>query len=212
MVDICVGAEQKKFHLHRDLLCDRSAYFKACFEGDFEEAQQKELYLLEDDVESFDLFVRWLYGATLKKISLDEDLLVYLALVTLANKLSLEQLHNETMDHILGFYRLAPPKLDADTIRSNHRNTFTGDPLRRLVIQFAAWTAVLNGNTDSVGDNQDLLEGGSKIAVDFTTWLARYYATSKGNCATILEIDPRIESNCVYHVHNSTPACSNPSN
>lgn len=207
MVDIFVGAEQKRLHLHRDLLCNRSDYFKACFEGDFEEAQQQELFLPEDDVESFDLFVRWLYGALLENISSDYDLLVYLELVVLASKLCLEHLQNETMDQILGFYRLAAPKLSADTVRSIYWSTSTGDPLRRLVIQFAAWTAVLNEDTDFDGDNQDLLEGGGKIAVDFTTWLARYYAASKENRATILEIDPRIESNCVYHEHNSTPAC-----
>ena len=57
MVDIFVGAERKQFHLHHDLLCDRSDYFKACFEGDFKEAEQKELFLPEDDIESFGLFV-----------------------------------------------------------------------------------------------------------------------------------------------------------
>ena len=163
-------------------------------------------------MESFDLLVRWLYSARLKNIRSDDDLLVHIALVILANKLCLEHLHNETMDHILGFYRLAPPNLNADTIRSVYWDTSTGNPLRRLVIQSAAWTAVLNEDTDFDGDNQQLLEGGGTIAVDFTTWLARYYATSNGNRAIIHEIDPRRESNCVYHEHDSTPVCSDPFN
>lgn len=212
MVDIFVGAEQRRFHLHRDLLCNRSVYFKGCFEGDFEDAQQQELFLPEVDVESFDLLVRWLYGSPLKKISSDDDLLAYFALTTLADNLFLERLHNETMNHILEFYRLAPPKLDAKSIRSIYPKTLTGDPLRRLVIQFAAWAAVLDEDTDFDRNNQDLLEGGGKIAVDFTTWLARYYAASKENRTAILKVDPRIKSNCSYHQHILTPACSDPSN
>lgn len=57
-VDIFVGAERKKFHLHRDLLCDRLNYFTACSTVKFEEAEQKQLSLPEDDIESFDLLVK----------------------------------------------------------------------------------------------------------------------------------------------------------
>lgn len=57
-VDIFVGAERKKFRLHLDLLCDRSDYFTACSAVRFEEAQQKQLSLPEDDIESFDLLVK----------------------------------------------------------------------------------------------------------------------------------------------------------
>ena len=45
MFDVFLGLTRKKFHLHKDLLCDRSDYFKAAFQGDFQEATMIELYL-----------------------------------------------------------------------------------------------------------------------------------------------------------------------
>ena len=211
MIDIFVGAEQSRFHLHLDLLCDRSDYFKACIKGNFKEAQQKELFLPEDDIESFDLFVRWLYGATLKKISSKDDLPVYLALSILANKLCLEHLQNETMDHILIFYRLSPPETNARTIRFIYGNTYAGYPLLKLLVRCAAWKVVFNEATVFEFDEQSLLRGGGDIAIAFATLQATYYAASKGNRKTIEEIDPRRKSNCDYHEHNITPACSDPS-
>ncbi|KAF6234196.1 hypothetical protein HO173_007616 [Letharia columbiana] len=79
-VDIFFGTGRKKFHLHRDSLCDRLNYFTACSTVRFEEAQQKQLFLPDDDIEGFDLLVKVTIRCTLKKTSSDNDLPVYLAL------------------------------------------------------------------------------------------------------------------------------------
>ena len=70
MVNVFV--ENNKFTLHKDLLCNRSDYFRACFDGKFHEAEKKEVRLLGDNVEAFKLFVDWLYGAPVKEIEPDE--------------------------------------------------------------------------------------------------------------------------------------------
>ena len=57
MVDVFVGAERKKFHLHCDLLCERSLFFKVSFMGKFKEAEASELTLPEDSAGSFELLV-----------------------------------------------------------------------------------------------------------------------------------------------------------
>lgn len=208
MIDVYVGAEQKKFHLHRDLLCDRSEYFKACFDGNFKEAQQKELYLPEDDIESFDLFVRWLYGAPLKKISSDDDLLVYLALIVLANKLCLEYLQNEAMDHILRFHRKIPGSVRYDCLHYIYQNTSSHDHIRSYSVSLAAWTTVSKQPPLLTADCIRLIREGGDLAVDFTFRLSLFYAKSKGDHEAIAWMDPRKASNCCYHKHNSTPVCS----
>ena len=207
MVDVFVGAERKKYHLHRDLLCERSEFFKASFMGSFEEAAAEEVALPEDNAASFELFVGWLYGILLIRIPSEDELSAYVDLVILAQKLCLEQLQNETMDCILRFYRTSSQPVAAHIIRSIYENTSKGDPLRRLAIRSASWTAVHNEAFRFTPDNKDLIQGGGAIAFDFTSSLAYYFIHTKGVHECVMEIDPRRKPNCYYHKHNSTPVC-----
>ncbi|KAL9066958.1 MAG: hypothetical protein Q9161_007202 [Pseudevernia consocians] len=215
MVDIYVGTSRRKFRLHRDLLCERSEFFEAALEGHFKEAEAQELTLPEDSVESFERLVCWLYGAPLMSMPLEpseDDFSANVNLFILAKKLCLEHLQNETMDRVLKYYRLVLLEVDVCILCEN---TSAGDPLRRLSIQCAAWKAVFNAvhNKDTAFESgsEYLLEGGGEIAIDFASWLARFYAISKGSRGKLASIDPRRKSNCFYHVHNSTLACSDPS-
>ncbi len=206
MVDIFVGTERKRFHLHRDLLCDRSDYFKACFSGNFKEAQQNELSLPEDNVESVCLLVRWLYGAPLKKMSSNDDLPVYCALIILANKLLLEHLQNETMDYVLRFHRTNPVSIDFDTLHNIYQNTSDQDRFRKYLVSLAALMTVSTRDTISA-DHQLLIREGGDLAVDYTVWFSTFYAASTRGSNIIAKLDPRRYSNCANHKHNSTPIC-----
>jgi hypothetical protein len=44
------------------LLCNTSPFFRSALKGSFAEASKRSIELPEDDADSFDLFVRWLYG------------------------------------------------------------------------------------------------------------------------------------------------------
>ncbi len=206
MVDIFVGTERKKFRLHRDLLCDRSDYFKACFLGKFKEAQQKELSLPEDNVEGFGLLVRWLYGAPLKKMSSNDDLPVYCALIILANKLLLEHLHNEAMDSMLRFHRTNPVSIDVESLHNIYQNTSDQERVRKYFVSLAAWTTASKKNFFLGADYKRLIREVGDFAVDYTVRLSIYYAglTRSGD---IGKVDPRKVSNCTNHKHNSTPIC-----
>ena len=208
MVDIFVGAGRKQFHLHHDLLCDRSDYFKACFEGGFKEAEQKELFLPEDDIESFGLFVKWLYGASLKKISSKDELSVYFTLFVLANKLCLEHLRNETMDQILRFDRTStyPVPVDYQIIRFIYRNTSDQDSIRKYLVDLAAWTAVFEWVDGLSTHEQGLIREGGDLAVDFAISLSVFHAEWDNDDPNLN--DPRRQSNCTYLKHNSTPFCA----
>ena len=199
MVDIFVGVEQNQFHLHRDLLCDRSDYFKACFERSFKEAQQGQLFLQEDDTGSFDLFVKWLYGAPLKKIGSHDDLLVFLALVVLVKKLCLEYLQNEAMDHILKFHRVSASDFGHQYLHYIYQNTSDQDRIRTYLVAHAAWMIVWKQGAELTAEYQRLIRDGGDLAVDLTNWLLHYHT------------DPRRASNCAYHKHDFTPTCSVPS-
>ena len=219
MVDVLVGAERKKFHLHRDLLCDRSDYFKACFEGNFMEAQQNELFLPEDDSKSFDLFVGWLYGGTLKKISSNAELPAYFALVVLASKLCLEHLRNETMDHILRFHRTNPVFVDYQSLRMIDDNSSSDDCFYVYLLCLAVWTVVSKQAAGALLDHKDsvlipdyerLISEGGNLAVNLTHALLEFYNTHDYQNSALM--DPRRRSNCFFHKHNSTPVCGKLSN
>ena len=207
MVDIYVGPERKKFHLHRDLLCERSEFFKASFMGNFKEAAAEEMALPEDNVVSFELFVGWLYGGSVISIPSDDEFPAYVDLVILSQKLCLEQLQNETTDRILMLYRTSSRKLTADAIRSVYENTSAGDPLRNLTVRCASWAAVRHETSSFAPDDKDLMKTSGEFAIDFTTMLARYYIDKIGICDRTEETDPRRKPNCFYHKHNSTPVC-----
>ena len=207
MVDIFVGAEQRRFHLHCDLLCERSDFFRAAFRGHFREAEAEELTLPDENVESFELLVAWMYGASLKSIPSEDAFTAYLCLVILARKLCLEHLQNEAMDHILRFYRTSLSTMKVETIRWIYENTLVGDPLRRLTIRCASWTAMINETDISESDDRYLLEEGGEIAVDFASTLADYCYSTKWDPDYIENADPRGLPNCFYHKHESTPIC-----
>lgn len=61
MVDILVGSVKHVSRIHKDLICVRLRFFDRIFNGRFKEAQEQIATLPENDVDSFELFVRWLY-------------------------------------------------------------------------------------------------------------------------------------------------------
>ena len=212
MVDVFVGTERKKFHLHRDLLCDRSEYFNACFGGDFKEAKEKELHIPEDNVAGFELFASWLYGAPLKQIEDQDALLPHIALHVLASKLCVERLQNEVMDLIIRFYRVHPGLVEAQSLGYIYENTSEGDPLRVFSVRLLSWTIVDTNIMELSPDHKILLGLAGDFAVDLTSWLIKSSANSKAKSGMsdipeLLE-DPRSVSNCNFHKHNSTTACS----
>ena len=211
MVDIYVGAERKKFRLHRDVLCGRSDYFKACFEGNFNEAQQKELSLPEDDIKSFALFVGWMYGGFLKRVNSKDEIPAYFRLVVFANKLCLEYLQNEAMDCILRFHRTNPVGIDYQTLHYLYENTSNQDCIRLYSLAIVAWAAVSEHWVGLPESYHHLVREGGDLAVDFAHSLLVLEDVTKGDDEIIRKYDPRRLSNCTYHKHTSTPKCGDTS-
>lgn len=61
MVFVDVGAEQKRYAMHKGLLCSRSGYFKAALTGKFREAEDQVVTLDDEEPETFRMFNAWLY-------------------------------------------------------------------------------------------------------------------------------------------------------
>lgn len=200
---VTVNVQDHKFYIHKNLLCNRSSYFRACFDGKFKEAEDNVFNLPDDDVEAFKLFVDWLYGAPVKKCG-PEELASFLALLVFSEKICLEFLHNEIMNQIRAFYRTCDqdPPVSTRTIQYVYENTLSTSPLRYFIISLAAWTCVESVTTALTGiAYEELLRQGGDFAVDFSFSLALVHTPSG------VSKDPRSVPSCTFHNHKTTPPC-----
>lgn len=60
-----VGSDEKRYAVHRALLCYYSPYFTAALNGSFKEADEDALKLKNTGHKVFDIFLHWLYTQTL---------------------------------------------------------------------------------------------------------------------------------------------------
>jgi hypothetical protein len=101
IINLFVEPKRKKYHVHKDLICERSEYFQKAFQPiTLKESLEGGIYFPEDVPEAFDLFVRWLYTSELDNADsiTDEKLLNYAHLYVLADKVCLGQLQNAAID------------------------------------------------------------------------------------------------------------------
>jgi hypothetical protein len=69
MVNIYVGPEKEHFHVQRAAICGKIPYFEKMFkDGGFAESYTKSATFPEDDPESVDLLLGWVYQALSKSL------------------------------------------------------------------------------------------------------------------------------------------------
>lgn len=71
MVIVYVGKKRKEYCLHRKILCSKSPYFESKF-GKLGYSCN-EIYMVDESVFVFDMFVDWLYGRDLAELSALRD-------------------------------------------------------------------------------------------------------------------------------------------
>ena len=209
MVDIFVGPKRKTFRLHEDLLCDRSGYFKATFQGEFAEAKSKELYLSEDNDSSFELFVNWLYGGDVQvgQPSTDDALPAYFGLLALADKILIEHLRNVATDRIRGYYRDSQARILGRDLAFVFENT-RGHLMQRSMACVAAMQTLKScANKGLPADLRELIMKGGDLAAAFAKYLL--YSPEHGK---IPRIDHMLDLNrsCDFHFHDHTTKCKGP--
>ncbi|EPS42122.1 hypothetical protein H072_3838 [Dactylellina haptotyla CBS 200.50] len=56
-----VGNPPKEYRVHRNILCERSSYFTAVCNGNFQESQTREINLPEQNPQVFEILLKYLY-------------------------------------------------------------------------------------------------------------------------------------------------------
>jgi len=201
MINVYVGAKCKKFHLHNGLLSDRSDFFRKALGGGFQEQDERAVYLPDEDVGAFELFVRWIYGAPLRAPSDLDSFTRHLALYVMAEKFCMEPLKNLLMDAIRTYYRFNGIRGGPEQMEYVYENTPADSSLRLFLVRAAAYGVVARINQELPKNFLELLKKGGDVAADFTSALLRSSAIRPRTTAPSMELD------CAYHEHKSTKSC-----
>jgi len=204
MVDVYVGAAQRHWALHRNLLCHHSERLEDELQG----SQAETLHLADYDPAGFELLVTWLYQGRLEDVSDMADApqkydyaVCCHKLYLLCHRFDMVQLKNVAMDQYRKGLHEAQLVPDADEIDDIYRNSPTASPFRRLVTRIAARQIMDPGSDRGVDSYRRCFESNPDFALDLVT--AIRLATGG-----VLLDDPTDTANgCDYHDHEVGPRC-----
>lgn len=151
VVTFYVGPDKVVFHVHEHLLFDASPVFKAAFSGHFKEASERSMPLPEDDKDSVERMVQWLYTKEFDltvPVSEGTSAECYLQLAklnTLAEKYDIYLLRNHIVDKLFDLRNpskvqtmkfLSPP---IPAIKHVYDNTTERSSFRKLIVAWHAY-------------------------------------------------------------------------
>ncbi|TVY41601.1 hypothetical protein LOCC1_G007767 [Lachnellula occidentalis] len=161
MVTFEIGPDKQKFLIHKEIACQASPVFEKAFNSNFEEGQTQ-TYKLEDvEPDTFRFFSKWMYSQKLSLLEHDIDTVYARAmgeddqhsekcvmqdyllaeLWILGDRLFMKSLQNYVMQDMVATGH-ACGSMDYACLPIIYRNTLTGSPLRRLVVDQYAWGSV----------------------------------------------------------------------
>ena len=204
-----MGPKRKTFRVHEALLCDRSEYFRATFQGSFSEATTKELYLPDDNDASFQIFVNWLYGGDqhVGMPKTDDELEAVFGLLALAEKVLVNHLRNLAADVIRAYYRETKARVLARDLGFVFENTTAHLLQRSLAVVAAMQTLKLCANKSLPADFKELVLKGGEVAAAYTKYMLYSLEFARG---TRVEHMLDKERSCTFHIHEGTEVCKGP--
>ena len=144
MVSIFVGSEEKKFVLHKLLLCKEAPYFNKMFNGNFDEANTQECYLKDEEPYAFELFVYYIYANRFPDDvnTVAGVILVFEPIVkfyVLADKLLMSKAAKTAcLDALIAARAASGHRFGENTVKFVLSHTAEGCPLRKLVVDIIA--------------------------------------------------------------------------
>lgn len=127
--------------VHKNLVCRYSSFFKAACKGSFREAESNEVKLPDDEPETFDNFVQWLYARDFERPMTESggpDWVCIFDTYVLADKLGAPKFSNYVMNLMVHEaetrwdQELSLPNAAAVSVA--YENTPGSSPLRRFLV------------------------------------------------------------------------------
>ncbi|KAJ9659781.1 hypothetical protein H2201_007217 [Coniosporium apollinis] len=207
--EVLIGPSKTRFLVHRELLTFHSPFFAAALNGTFAEGLSQSVTLPEERVDTFELFVFWLYTQNLDEVFIKDGKPTYFLLLDLystADRLSVEKLRNQVVDKVA---ELAEEKNSVPTPSDTYilyESIRDNAPMRQLILDLFAFK-----KTDNLLENhphdwhprflRDLIvklkrkDLSAMWRHDIAPWKPSSWTTTKAcdNCAVVLK--PELSAN-----------------
>ncbi|KAL8731659.1 MAG: hypothetical protein Q9181_004235 [Wetmoreana brouardii] len=217
MVTVIIGGKRKSYVVHRDLLCYRSNHFKKALLGEFKEAQTGQIEFLNEEEQTFEMFLGWLYNnnedPVLRTPENYRELQDLIDLLCFARCILLEELSNECVDLVRRFYANKDtgdwaeyPVVSSQDIDIMYNVKPVGKKLRfcrclEAALLIHSYRSLDTINTGEIGE---LVQNGGEFAFDFSKLLVFLFDKRSISCGdTMLGIH-----DCIFHDHHDTAPCS----
>lgn len=140
MVVVKVGRDETVFRMHKTIICNVSPFFKAAFEGNFVEAQEQVLELLDESITMFKHFQLWVYTdsiITKGETATDVTWVSLACLYIFGEKCGIPDLQNMAIDVLIDKQQISI-RMPISIIRKVYDDTPATAPLRRLLVDLMA--------------------------------------------------------------------------
>ena len=177
IVTLDVGPAKHTFHVHQELLFKYSPVFKAAFSGACRESSEHRMALPEDDPETVERFMQWLYFESLdltKGACLEtwhECCWQLARLNTFADKFDVGLLKNSIIDELFALRMTAGRAPQPLVVAHIYDNTTETSSLRKLIVGWYAWHVKYDWYT--LSGTPAILEDIPKFAADLAIAMRR---------------------------------------
>ncbi|KAL2430200.1 hypothetical protein ABEF95_003971 [Exophiala dermatitidis] len=143
LVDIYVGPDSTRWTLHEKLLCHHSPLFDSIFNGQDKSEEKKsrgnKSYSLEDeDDESFELLVGWLYSQSVQEPKSEKDIGPLLELYTLSERLQIRKLGLDIVDLVREWYHKTSTYPGLRRVQYIYAETDEDNEMREMMVSSVA--------------------------------------------------------------------------
>lgn len=189
MITVLAGPDNVPFNVYHDILCERSAHFRTALQSPFTEAHSGRIAFPDEQPYTIKLFLHWVYTLNLPACQYPTDLQSYVALMSFARSILLEELQNACMDSIRLAFTTMTKEGELHRIGAKDLVLAYETPELRKFQFFMCFEAALqvtsNHHRDDSGwmDEQltQLLEQGGDLAVDLPKLLVHCSAFRPSN-------------------------------
>ncbi|KAK5717818.1 hypothetical protein LTR15_008659 [Elasticomyces elasticus] len=211
IVEVVVGPEKRKFHLHDQILRSGSAFFEAALSKEWKEGQTRVVLLPDDAASLVDRYVQWLYTG---KVGVTQDTgrtdyATLAGLYCLGEKL----MHGAFQDRIVdafvsgtrepvknAFYPATCSHPMKDVVDDIYKGTPKGSPARRLMVDMH----VMQGTSAWI-DVEHPESVNHEFAVDLAFAMMQQRAVTAETKTKHAELNRGIP--CSYHKHGKDGVC-----
>jgi hypothetical protein len=147
---VIVGEEEASFYVHRNVICESSSFFKAALNGTFKESAEGKVILPEDDPDTFERFLQWIYTKAYNvpplAYSSSEKICKqswhYVRLYVFAEKTHVESLKDHTICQLFTLHQPSrtTQSVEYECVEFAYNHTLPESALRILLVAMYVWT------------------------------------------------------------------------